>query len=108
MTPTMLYKDGGVHQRPGGTFSYKKAKDQDEFDSMLADGWVRTMAEVIDPQPQIITAEEDEPDAEEPDAIDLSILSIEDLRALGKKLGVKSAHVMGREKLIAALAEVKI
>lgn len=45
--PTIVYKDKGPHQRPGGTFDYKPVRDQEELDSAIADGWKLTMLEVM-------------------------------------------------------------
>ncbi|MES0444999.1 MAG: hypothetical protein ABUJ92_00500 [Desulfobacterales bacterium] len=46
--PTMVYQDGGIHQRPGGMFSFMGADCSKELAELIAHGWVKTMPEVID------------------------------------------------------------
>lgn len=51
---TIVYKNGGMHQRKGGMFSYKGVKTQDEYDSALSDGWFATLDEAIAPKVEAI------------------------------------------------------
>ena len=38
--PTIMYKTPGPHKKPrGGTYAYKGAADQAEFDALLGRGW---------------------------------------------------------------------
>lgn len=47
--PTLVYKDGGPHQRPGGTFDYKRIVNEDQLTDALADGWFLTLVEATQP-----------------------------------------------------------
>ena len=47
--PTLVYKDGGPHQRPGGTFDYKRIVNDDQLAAALADGWFLTLVEATQP-----------------------------------------------------------
>lgn len=49
--PTIVYKDKGPYQRPGGTFDYKGISTQEQFDAALTDGWLASYAELYE-QPQ--------------------------------------------------------
>lgn len=37
--PRLVYKDGGPHQRKGGTFDYRQVCDEQQMDAALDDGW---------------------------------------------------------------------
>lgn len=44
--PTILYKTPGPHKKPrGGTYAYKGAADQAEFDALKAKGWFASYEE---------------------------------------------------------------
>ena len=58
--PTLVYKDGGPHQRPGGTFDYKRIVNEDQLAAALADGWFLTLVEAT--QPAAIDQSEVPPD----------------------------------------------
>lgn len=45
--PTIVYKNGGPHQRLGGTYSFKPAKDESEYSSLLEDGWFPSIPEAV-------------------------------------------------------------
>jgi hypothetical protein len=47
--PTLVYKKGGVHQMNGGSYSYRSVSDDVELESALADGFVLSMAELLEP-----------------------------------------------------------
>ena len=46
---SIVYKDKGPHQRPGGTFSYKSVSE-DQLEQALKDGWCKTLPEAIAPK----------------------------------------------------------
>lgn len=45
--PRLVYKDGGPHQRMGGTFDYVCVEDEAQHAERLADGWFDTVGEAI-------------------------------------------------------------
>ena len=47
--PTIVYKNKGPHQRTGGTYSYLGVNTEAEYLAALENGWVPTLAEVVDP-----------------------------------------------------------
>lgn len=49
--PRLVYKNGGPHQRAGGTYSHALVKDQTELDAHLEAGWFATLPEAITPKP---------------------------------------------------------
>lgn len=93
--PGFLYKDGGPHLRPGGTFSFTLVKSQEEAGTLLADGWVETLGEIDNPK-----AVEPEPELE-PEVEEISLL------ARAKALKIKGAHLMSETTLRARIAEVE-
>jgi len=46
--PTLVYRGHGPYPRSGGGYDYKEARNQEEFDAHLADGWFGLLAEAID------------------------------------------------------------
>jgi hypothetical protein len=89
--PTLVYKDKGPHQRPGGTYDYKAVNDADQFAAALADGWFATLAEVLNP---IATVADDNAPA-----------TREELEAKATELGLKFDGRTGDKKLGAMIAE---
>lgn len=101
--PTLVYKDGGNCQRPGGTFSWRGAADQAAFDALIAEGWSTTLADAVNPP-----MPEDAPmfldDAEQWEDIDnVPPSTHEELVAKAKELGLKFGHRLGDEKLRALI-----
>lgn len=47
--PTIVYKDKGPYQRPGGTFDYKGVSTKEQFDAALSAGWLASYAEIFEP-----------------------------------------------------------
>ena len=47
--PTLVYKDGGPHQRPGGTYDYRSVIDEAGMAAALADGWHTSLSEAVHP-----------------------------------------------------------
>lgn len=87
--PGFLYKDGGPHQRPGGTYSFKHVTTQEDADALLADGWVESIDEIDNPKAKV---EEDD---------------LETLKARAVELGIKGVHLYKSvESLKAKIAEV--
>ena len=77
--PTLVYKDGGPHQRPGGTFDYKRIVNDDQLAAALADGWFLTLVEATQPaavDPEVLLDDDAPPTREE-------------LEAKARELGIK-------------------
>jgi hypothetical protein len=50
--PMLVYKDGGPHQRKGGTFDYKPVRDEQQLDAALDQGWHESLLDAIEaPKP---------------------------------------------------------
>lgn len=49
--PTMVYKDGGPHQRKGGTYSFKGVANEAELTAALSAGWHCTLPEALGEKP---------------------------------------------------------
>jgi len=61
--PTILYKDGGIHQRKNGTYSYVSVKTETTYKDYIANGWCHSLDEAINQdkkQIKIISDEEPE------------------------------------------------
>jgi hypothetical protein len=89
--PTLVYKDKGPHQRPGGTYDYKAVNDADQFAAALAGGWFATLAEVIEPTAAVID--------------ETSPATREELEAKANELGLKFDGRTGDKKLAAMIDE---
>ncbi len=67
--PTLVYRDKGPHQRPGGTFNCAGANDSEHLQELFAQGWFLTLREAIagkhdaDEEPE--THEDDAPPTRE-------------------------------------------
>lgn len=62
--PTILYKCPGEHQRPGGTYSYRAAIDEESRAALISKGWSDTLPEAIEaakPKPVVIAPVVEEP-----------------------------------------------
>ena len=78
--PTLVYKDGGPHQRPGGTFDYKRIVNEDQLAAALANGWFLTLVEAT--QPAAVDSSEVSPDDDAPP-------TREELETKARELGLK-------------------
>lgn len=45
--PTLVYRDKGDHQRPGGTYSYAKAEHEEQLKDLIEAGWFLSLPEAI-------------------------------------------------------------
>jgi hypothetical protein len=102
--PTMVYRVPGNHKRPkGGTYSYRGAKDQAEFDALLAKGWYPSYDEAVagkQAKKAIEVAEAFD------DAIDeVSEPTREELEAKAKQLGVSFNSRTSDRKLLERIAD---
>lgn len=92
--PTLVYKDGGPHQRPGGTFDYKRIVSEDQLAAALADGWFLTLVEAT--QPAAIDQSEVPPDDDAPPTRD-------ELETKARELGLKFDGRTGDKALLAKI-----
>jgi len=44
---TIVYRDKGPYQRPGGTYDWRGVKSREEHDQALKEGWFNSMPEAI-------------------------------------------------------------
>ena len=98
--PTIVYKDGGDHQRPGGTFSYVAAPDKESYQSLLENGWFPTLEETTEKKSVVsvetLAAEEGTDDGEPTRA---------EIEAKCKELGIKVHHKAKDETLLNKIEE---
>ncbi len=79
MFPTLVYKDGGIHQRRGGTYSYCKAEDKDQFKALLKEGWSPSLEEALGEKKAEIVEE----------VAESEIPTREELEEMASELGIK-------------------
>jgi hypothetical protein len=93
--PTIMYRTPGPHPKPrGGTYAYKGAADQAEFDVLIAKGWFPSYEEAV--AGKIVAAAE-----ALDDALDVASPPTRDeLEAKAKELGV-SFNARTSDKTIA-------
>lgn len=92
--PTLVYKDGGDHQREGGTFSYKGVNDPDALKSALSDGWFKSLPEAVSGE-----SVADEPIDE------VSPPTRDEAKAKADELGIEYAGNIPTKKLIKLIEE---
>jgi hypothetical protein len=96
--PTIMYRTPGPHKRPrGGTYGYKGAADQAEFDDLIARGWFPSYDEAVSGKtaPKVV---------EEPlDAV--SGPTREELETKAKELGVSYDGRTSDKKLAERIAK---
>lgn len=97
--PTLVYKDKGPFQRPGGTFNYKPVADADGFDAAVADGWHASLEQAVAPK---LEAKATEPanDNAPPTRAELEAKATE----LGLKFDGRTGDKTLSERIEAALA----
>lgn len=90
--PTIVYKDGGTHQRPGGTYSWAQAVDEEAYRALLKDGYCATLEEAINPSPVSVADDDGAPTREE-------------IEAKCAELGIKVHHKTKDETLLLKIEE---
>jgi hypothetical protein len=81
--PTIMYRTPGPHKKPrGGTYAYKGASDQAEFDELLAKGWSASYEDAL------IAAQPLKPKAKAVEIDEVSGPTREELETKAKELGV--------------------
>ena len=98
--PTIMYRTPGPHQKPrGGTYAYKGAADQAEFDALLGLGWFPSYEDAA--VGKIVAAVE-----ALDDALDVVTPATRDeLEAKAKELGVSFNARTSDKKLAERIAE---
>lgn len=88
--PTLVYRDKGPHQRPGGTFNCMGASDGDHLQELFTQGWFLSLreaiaskhdADVAPEEPKSIATEEQHDDNAPP--------TRDELEAKANELGIK-------------------
>ena len=102
--PTIMYRTPGPHKKPrGGTYAYRGAADQAEFDALKAKGWFASYEEAVAGKhaAKIVEAA----DAFQ-DAIDeVSEPTRDELETKAKELGVSFNARTSDKKLAERIAE---
>jgi len=102
--PTILYKTPGPHKKPrGGTYAYRGAADQKEFDDLIKKGWFPSYEEAAAGKlaGKIIAAAEAFEDAVD----EVSAPTRDELETKAKELGVSFNARTSDKKLAERIAE---
>lgn len=102
--PTIMYRVPGPHKKPrGGTYAYRGAADQAEFDALAAKGWFPSYEEAAAGKTanKIIEAAEAFEDAVD----EVSAPTRDELEAKAKELGVSFNARTSDKKLAERIAE---
>lgn len=102
--PTILYRTPGPHKKPrGGTYAYRGAANQEEFDALIAKGWFPSYEEAAAGKraAEIIQAAEDLEDALD----EVSPPTRDELESKAKELGVSFNSRTSDKKLAERIAE---
>ena len=101
--PTLLYRTPGPHKKPrGGTYAYRGAADQAEFDALLKQGWFPSYEEAAAGKiaGKIIEAAEEFDDSVD----EVSEATREELEQWAKDLGVSFNSRTSDKKLAERIA----
>ena len=109
--PRLVYKDGGPHERAGGKYDYKLVANDQEYYTMLEDGWLDNLGEALqpkkteptDPVPEVVEVAlelEDLSPKEEDVEEDSTPPTRGELEAKAKELGIKTYWKMSHETLL--------
>ena len=67
----LIYKDGGPHSRPGGTYQFTEIDGK-----TVPDGWFKSLSDLIDgkkPEVQVSEKVEFQDEAEKPEVVRVSV-----------------------------------
>ena len=96
--PTIMYRTPGPHKKPrGGTYAYRGAADQAEFDALIAKGWFPSYEEAVSGKtaPKVVEQLIDE----------VSAPTRDELETKAKELGVSFNARTSDKKLAERIAE---
>ena len=102
--PTILYRVPGPHKKPrGGTYAYRGAANQAEFDALISKGWFPSYEEAAAGKiaGKIVEAAEAFEDAVD----EVSAPTRDELEAKAKELGVSFNARTSDKKLAERIAE---
>jgi hypothetical protein len=102
--PTIMYRVPGPHKKPrGGTYAYRGAADQGEFDALISKGWFPSYEDAAAGKTagKIIEAAEAFDDSVD----EVSDPTREELEAKAKELGVSFNTRTSDKKLAERIAE---
>lgn len=98
--PTIMYRVPGPHKKPrGGTYAYRGAADQAEFDALIAKGWSASYEEAVSGKKVAAPAKTEEPIDE------VSAPTREELETKAKELGISFNARTSDKKLSERIAE---
>jgi len=96
--PTIMYRVPGPHKKPrGGTYAYRGAADQEEFDALISKGWFPSYEEAAAGKTARKVVEEPIDDVSGP--------TRDELEAKAKELGVSFNARTSDKKLAERIAE---
>lgn len=96
--PTIMYRVPGPHKKPrGGTYAYRGAADQEEFDALISKGWFPSYEEAAAGKTARKVVEEPIDDVSAP--------TRDELEAKAKELGVSFNTRTSDKKLAERIAE---
>lgn len=94
----LVYRGFGKHQRKGGGFDFAPAKSQEEFESLLSDGWFATLPEAIEAHDNPKKVEVKEPE-------DKSAPTRAEMEIKARKLGIRFDGRTSNVKLLTLINE---
>lgn len=96
--PTIMYRVPGPHKKPrGGTYAYRGAADQEEFDALISKGWFPSYEEAAAGKAARKVVEEPIDDVSGP--------TRDELETKAKELGVSFNARTSDKKLAERIAE---
>lgn len=97
MEPTLVYRCPGTCQRPGGTFEWRAAKTQAEFDALISAGFYTSLQGAVD----AFAGAKAAPKV----TVLVPAVPRKDLEIAAAKAGVKNPAKLSSSKLTQAIAE---
>lgn len=92
--PRFVFRDGGLTERAGGTYSHELVHDEDEYFAALGAGWYGNLQDAIDAPNRAKEDNEYETDAPP---------TREEMESKAKELGIKFDGRIGDKKLLALI-----
>lgn len=89
---TLVYKKGGAHHAPGGTYDYKQAKSQEEYDALIKGDYFATLPEALEGKSEPKPKDESQPSRDE-------------AKTKADELGIKYAANIPTKKLVILINE---
>lgn len=102
--PRYVFKNGGPHERAGGSYNSVIVADEAEYGAAIKAGWFGNLQEAIDaPKVEQVESSINEPEPVGP--ADDAPPTREELEAKAADLGIKFHHKIGDAKLAGLIAK---